>query len=128
MKYLLDTQVVIWFFQEDSRLGIKTQKFIRDRYADIAVSHVAIWEVAIKTSIGKLRMNRSIESYVNEVSLELLPIMSTHFKPIAELPFIHRDPFDRMLIAQAMAEDLTLVTGDADILKYPNVKLLNARK
>lgn len=126
MKYLLDTQVILWFFHQDKRLGHKTRQLIIENAENTNASYVSAWEVAIKTSLGKLRTKQPFKEYIHQASLIWLPIKLGHFEHIVQLPHIHGDPFDRMLIAQAISENLTLVTGDKNILKYPVVSLIDA--
>ena len=127
MKYLLDTQVILWFFHQDKRLGLKTRKLVIDNTETLHVSYVSAWEVAIKISLGKIRTKYPFKEYVQKASLNWLPIHPDHFEYIAHLPHLHRDPFDRLLIAQALYENLTLITADDKILQYPNLKLIDAR-
>lgn len=128
MKYLLDTQVIIWFLSQDSRLGSKTRKLIVNNSEHSCVSYVTAWEITIKTSLGKIRMKRPLEEYIKQTTLSWLPIHLEHFENVLHLPHLHRDPFDRLLIAQSISEKLTLITGDKDILQYRDVLLINARR
>ena len=123
MKLLLDTHVLLWW-DEGKALDIKAQAAIRE--ADLVyVSAVAAWEVAIKRSTGKLKSRRSVADAVIESGFEELPVRFHHADALAELPWHHRDPFDRMLVAQAITEGLTLVTRDPVFREY-KVRLLRA--
>lgn len=116
MRLLLDTHALIWW---DSGEGLRkaAERAIRD--ADqVYVSAVSGWEVAIKASLGRLRTKRTVEAAVEESGFEELPVRLAHAEALARLPWHHRDPFDRMLVAQAKAEGLTLVTRDAAFRPY----------
>ena len=122
MKYLIDTHVILWFLAKDKSLSNKAKDIIESRN-EIYVSMVSLWEISIKHSINKLdimlpNMNLFIEDYIKP-SFSILGISSEHIKRVNTLPFIHRDPFDRMLVAQAKVEDMTLITHDQYIPQYP---------
>jgi PIN domain nuclease of toxin-antitoxin system len=124
MRLLVDTHVVIWWLADDAALGddIKTKL---DHEPDVFLSPATIWEVAIKQAIGKLKEPTDLPERIRDSGFRELPITSQHALSAGRLPLIHKDPFDRMLIAQARCEELTLVTGDPEILKY-DVSLLPA--
>lgn len=117
MSLLLDTHVVLWWLTDDPTLaaGIKERL---DHEPDIYVSPATIWEVAVKQSIGKLNMPTDLPERIRDSGFRHLHITAEHGIVAGRLPLIHRDPFDRMLIAQAQVEQLTLVTRDAEIAKY----------
>ena len=121
MKYLLDTHAFLWFLQNDDRLPVQIRTIIENN-KDIYISIVSLWEIAIKLSIKKLLLtNRTIEDMFyacREKDFSILNITSEHVKSILDLPFIHRDPFDRMLIAQAKVEDMILLTCDQYMPQY----------
>ena len=111
MRLLLDTQVFIWWRENSPRLGADTREMIAG--ADLVfISVASAWEVAIKVGLGRLRIPGSFEQGVDESRFSKLPITFSHAAAVATLPAHHADPFDRMLIAQAQAEGLTLVTHD----------------
>ena len=121
MDIILDTHAAIWFFEDDKRLSKLAIDAIYDLENMIYVSIASVWEVAIKLSTGKLTFDGGIENFIETIyknEFELLDISPRHTKMVAELPFIHRDPFDRMLVAQAMIEDMTVLTVDENIVKY----------
>lgn len=124
MNYLIDTHVLLWWYEDPSKLKESTLKIISNRDNSIYVSDVVIWEIVIKVSIGKLKPKQNIYQEI-EKDFELLPIKSTHIHRIANLESIHRDPFDRLLIAQSIEEDMTVITHDKLILKY-DIKTIKA--
>ncbi|MES2971797.1 MAG: type II toxin-antitoxin system VapC family toxin [Patescibacteria group bacterium] len=129
MKYLLDTHTLIWFMLNDSKLGHSTRRMLTNSgQGEVAISVIAFVEIEIKLAVGKLKGAEDIQQKVTAQKLPLLPIQAEHAKGLRGLELIHRDPFGRMLIAQAMSENLTLITGDSDILKYSGVKLIDARQ
>jgi len=121
MDILLDTHAVLWFFQDDKRLSKTVVDVIYNLENMIYVSIASVWEVAIKLSTGKLKFSGDIESFIATIhrnEFELLDISTGHVEMTTHLPFVHRDPFDRILVAQAMVEDMAIVTVDENILKY----------
>lgn len=112
MRLLLDSHVVVWWLADDPRLRATTRAAIADA-GDVIVSVVTPWELGIKVALGKLDMPDDLLDQVRSNGFDLLPISDTHAVAAAALPLLHRDPFDRMLIAQATIERLTLVTADA---------------
>jgi len=121
MDILLDTHAAIWFFEDDKKLSKTAVDAIYNLENMIYVSIASVWELAIKLSTGKLTFDGGIENFIETVyqnEFELLGISPKHIKSVVDLPFIHRDPFDRMMIAQAMVEDMTMITVDENILKY----------
>ncbi|MBA3489282.1 MAG: type II toxin-antitoxin system VapC family toxin [Longispora sp.] len=117
MRLLLDTHVVLWWLTDDPTLSDEI-KALLDHEPDAYVSTATIWEVAIKQSIGKLESPTDLLERILHAGFTTLAISGEHAITAGRLPPIHRDPFDRMLIAQARHEDLTLVTRDAAIQKY----------
>lgn len=122
MQYILDTHVLIWFLTIDKKLKKDIVDLISDPLNDIIISIASIWEIELKKSIGKIEADNS---YITEIEnvFELLDIKLPHVLQLKDLPNIHIDPFDRILISQAKAENFTLITHDKNILKY-NVKTL----
>ncbi len=116
MNLLLDTQVLIWW-DEGRRLAAGARRAIADADS-IYVSAASAWEVAIKTGLGRLRPVRTVEQAAEESGFLELPVTFRHAARVSELPSHHRDPFDRLLIAQAEVEQLRLVTRDAVFTMY----------
>lgn len=119
MKNLLDTHVLIWAFYESSKIPSPAKRAIisGNNYVSIA----SLWEMAIKSSLGKLSLSQSIMEIAERCKLSgitLVGIKPEHCHALAKLPFIHKDPFDRIIIAQAMEEGLTILTADAFIPQY----------
>jgi PIN domain nuclease of toxin-antitoxin system len=118
MKLLIDTHVYLWWLQDSPKLSEKARTQIQDAN-EVYVSSASIWEATIKTSIGKLSVD--IDQLVAEISrsgFQELPITAAHAATVARLPDIHKDPFDRILIAQAMSEPLRFLTADAILSGY----------
>jgi PIN domain nuclease of toxin-antitoxin system len=122
VSLLLDTHVVLWWLADDPTLADEIKDRL-DHEPDVYVSSATVWEVAIKQAIGKLVQPTDLPERIRDSGFRHLSITVEHSITARRLPRIHRDPFDRMLVAQAQIEDLTLVTRDADIQKY-DVELL----
>lgn len=123
MRLLLDTHVLIWW-DEGARVSREADRAVRE--ADqVYVSAVTGWEIAIKTSLGRLQPKRSVAQAVADSGFEELPILLRHAEALAGLPWHHRDPFDRMLAAQALVDGLTIITRDAAFKPY-RVSLVRA--
>lgn len=118
MKLLLDTHIILWFLSGDSKISKEMVEIIADKSQTKFISMATLWEVAIKLSTGKLILSEPIEDYIDGENIKLLPIKLSHVHQIKSLPFYHRDPFDRMLIAQAKVENLVLVSEDAQFKNY----------
>jgi len=129
MRLLLDTHVWLWMIGEDERLNELTRAALSDPGNDIFLSAAAVWELAIKHAAGKLKYTGSpavqVPIHIKRSGVLPLPITADHGLAAAALPMHHRDPFDRMMIAQALAENLTLSTADDRLSAY-EVPLLMA--
>jgi PIN domain nuclease of toxin-antitoxin system len=117
MSLLLDTHVVLWWLADDSALAAEIKERL-DHEPDVYISPATIWEVAIKQSLGKLDKPADLAERIRDSGFRHLNITAEHGIVAGRLPLIHRDPFDRMLIAQAQVEHLTLLTRNAEIPKY----------
>ena len=121
MDILLDTHTLIWFLNGDNMLSNKVKVSIEDPNNFKVVSIASIWEIAIKLSLDKFRFPKGFNSFlqlVDESGFDILPITFEHTIVLSTLEFIHRDPFDRMLVAQCMADSFTIATKDDNIKKY----------
>lgn len=121
MKLLLDTHTFIWFVNGDTQLSQKAKEFILNKSNQNYVSIASIWEMAIKVSLGKLKINRPFKDTLTQIEdngFELLPIVFDHTLVLTLLEFHHRDPFDRVLIAQAKSEDMSIITRDDQFSHY----------
>ena len=119
MRVLLDTHVLIWWLTDDPALGDKAKAQIADPENVVTVSAASLWEIAIKQGLGKIEADiAEIEKEIAHQGLLRLGIEADHLIELASLPSHHRDPFDRMLIAQARAEDLHLMTADSYMASY----------
>ena len=120
MKILLDTHALLWWLADDARLGPSARGLIEDPDNTVLVSHVSLWEIAIKIGIGKLRVDiDQAMTAIRERGLDQLGLEPAHLTTLAVLTRHHRDPFDHMLIAQAIVEGATLMTEDERIGDYP---------
>jgi PIN domain nuclease of toxin-antitoxin system len=115
MKLLLDTHAFLWFIANNPRLSEKA-KALLESDIEVLISTASLWEIAIKTSIGKLVLAQPYDTFIRQQleqnSIEILPVKLEHLIVVATLAFHHRDPFDRLLIAQAIVEDLPVVSAD----------------
>ena len=126
MNLLLDTHAVIWFITEDDQLPINIKESIEDAANTCFVSIASLWEMGIKYSLGKLDLKadlKNIFELIDQSGLTILPITPTHILANTTLDFHHRDPFDRLIIAQAKSEALTLISKDGEFKDY-DIKLL----
>ena len=115
MRLLLDTHTLLWW--DAGTLPLPAVRHVQ-RATDISVSAATVWEIAIKAALGKIRMVSSVADVVRAYGFRELPIAFAHAEHVRALPAIHRDPFDRMLIAQARVEGLTILTRDPAFAKY----------
>ena len=122
MKFLLDTQILLWAAGEPERLSAAARRQLNNSKNELLFSAASLWEIAIKTSLGRddfraeprlLRRGLLDNGYIE------LPITSEHAVSIDLLPSLHKDPFDRMLLAQALSEGITLLTADEQLVRYP---------
>lgn len=121
MKLLLDTHTVIWFLNGDKNLSEKAKNYILNIQNEKFVSIASIWEVAIKISLGKLSFNKGTKGFVKLIEdngFIILPIEINHIIELEKLSYYHRDPFDRIIISSAMADELTVVTKDENFQLY----------
>lgn len=122
MKILLDTHALLWFLLDDPALSNTARELIRNPETDVLVSPASYWEIAIKISIGKYRLPEPLAVFMDrELShnrFDILPISVRHADHVARLPFHHRDPFDRLIVAQALEEAILLLSADEVMDRY----------
>jgi PIN domain nuclease of toxin-antitoxin system len=123
MRVLLDTHSFLWWITDDPRLSMRAREIMSDGENHLFFSAASAWEIAIKARLGRLTISEPIATFVPaqlaENAIEGLPIGLSHALHVHSLPDHHRDPFDRMLIAQSQIENLPILTGDAWIARYP---------
>lgn len=127
MKLLLDTHAFLWWLNDDPQLGKRARQAIAEADNLVYVSAATAWEIAVKRANGKLDAPGDIAQWIEQCAFGDCPIEVEHAVSSAELPKHHNDPFDRMLVAQAQLEDMTLVTSDPEIVEY-DVSVLDAGK
>ena len=121
MKYLLDTHVLLWYVEDSVKLSETMATIVEDAGVQKCVSIASLWEFAIKHSKGKLQFEGGFDrlwEMITKNGFAILPITQSHLAGVVQLPFIHRDPFDRLLVATAKAEGMTILTADENIHKY----------
>lgn len=123
---LIDTHILLWLLSDSEELSDKARKELKSG-KEIFVSIVSFWEIAIKKSIGKLKLSYSmsdIEEKCNKYKISILPIRPEHLDLLEELPFVHNDPFDRLIIAQALKEGMPIITKDSIIPRYEGIETI----
>jgi PIN domain nuclease of toxin-antitoxin system len=122
MKILLDTHAFLWFITGDANLSDKARTSIEDDSNQMIISMASMWEMAIKISIGRLKVSEPFEllipSQIQINGFELLPIQLEHVYKVSSLPFHHRDPFDRLLVSQCMVEKCPIISRDSAFDRY----------
>ena len=122
MKYLLDTHIFLWLNNSPEKLSKTALDICSNFESELYLSYVTPWEVQIKTQLGNLKIKQPIRKMIKvqqeENNMQLLSIQLNHIENLNNLPQIHRDPFDRLLIAQALSEELTLISADKKIKQY----------
>ncbi|MFH1117870.1 MAG: type II toxin-antitoxin system VapC family toxin [Pseudomonadota bacterium] len=123
MRLLLDTHSFLWFIGGDEQLPQVAREIIAHMDNEVLLSVASLWEIAIKTSLGRLILGRPFEELIPEQiilnAIEILPIDLEDLTMVTKLPFHHRDPFDRLIIAQAMTRAVPIVGKDAEFARYP---------
>ncbi len=127
MKFLLDTHTFLWFIEDSPKLSATARRLIEEPSNERLFSIASVWEIAIKINVGRLNLSQPFEILIPQQlslnSIDLLGIEIAHTAAITSLPLYHRDPFDRLLIAQAMVEQIPLVSVDTAFDAYPVTKL-----
>jgi PIN domain nuclease of toxin-antitoxin system len=122
MRVLLDTQTFLWWILDDAALSRRAREAIGSPRNECLLSAASCWEMAVKVSLGKLELDGTVERFVQQHlavnSFGELPVEIRHAAGVARLPFYHRDPFDRLLVSQALLEDLAIVSADPTFRRY----------
>lgn len=123
MRLLLDTHIFLWYISDDSKLSTDTRNFIRDTGNEVYLSVVSVWEATVKHGLGKLPLPEPAGTYLprqrEQHRISSLPLDEASVSHLSSLPNLHRDPFDRMLICQALEHGLTISTVDDSVREYP---------
>jgi len=123
MEYLLDTHALLWILTDDNQLSNKVKKLFLDEKNEIFISTASLWEIAIKVSRDRLELGQSLtDFYYKHIignKIKLLDIKVEHLAVLETLEFYHRDPFDRLIICQAMVEEIPVLSSDKIFSKYP---------
>jgi PIN domain nuclease of toxin-antitoxin system len=129
MRFILDTHTLLWFFAGNTQLSDRVRELIENPEHTKLISMASVWEMAIKQSQNKLNLNQTAVDYVSEKvnfeDFELLPIQLSQLRLISTLPFHHRDPFDRLLIAQGIDENIPILSKDVAFDAYPVQRIWN---
>jgi PIN domain nuclease of toxin-antitoxin system len=127
VRLLLDTHTMYWYIEGDPRLSSAAQALTQDQSNEILVSPASYWEIAIKIGLGKWKLNRSYEEFIdialNTYGFQVLPILPTHTARVIGLPLHHKDPFDRLLVAQALVEGIPIISNDGALDAYGITRL-----
>ncbi len=126
MRILVDTQMLLWHLENDKRLSVSRGEYIEDPANQILVSIASLWEIGIKMSIKKLSLVKPLDSifdHIERSTSSILPIQPAHIIGVSKLPLHHRDPFDRLIISQALVENVPVLSSDGVFHKY-GVELL----
>ncbi|MDE0426407.1 MAG: type II toxin-antitoxin system VapC family toxin [Candidatus Poribacteria bacterium] len=122
MRYLLDTHTLLWFIAEDKKLSARARRLILDSSSEVLLSIASLWEIAVKVNIGKLDLDKPFNQlFPDELDfhgIDMLDITIDHFMQVTTLPLYHRDPFDRLIIAQALVEGLPIIGVDSAFDAY----------
>ena len=121
MSYLIDTHILLWYIAGDKRISEDIQDKIEKASNTIYLSKVSLWEIAVKISIGKLKLNGSLKDlkdYLTDKKFKLLEFDFNDLETLLQLPFHHQDPFDRMIIAQSKTKGLEIITNDSQFDNY----------
>lgn len=123
MRLLLDTHVFLWWITDDPHLSDRARALIGEGGNEVFLSAASAWELVVKASLRRLETVQPLERFVPDQlernGFQALPVLLRHALALPDLPPLHRDPFDRMLVAQALTEEMTLVSADREIRRYP---------
>ena len=123
MRLLLDTHAFLWWIVDDNRLSSKALQLISNGGNEVFFSTVSAWEIVVKTGLGRVELPEPVERFLpaqlHANGFQVLPIHLSHALGVGDLPEVHKDPFDRMLVSQAVIERMTIVSGDRQLHGYP---------
>jgi PIN domain nuclease of toxin-antitoxin system len=127
MNYLIDTHTFLWFVLDSTELSLSAKALLEDDEAQLPISVSSLWEIAIKLSLGKLFISQPTEVFFNSQvvinRITVLNISVSHVAAVSVMPFYHRDPFDRLIIAQAIVDQIPIISRDAAFDAYPITRL-----
>ena len=121
MRYLLDTHAIIWYVEDSSELPKKISDIIDNPENEVYISSISLWEIALKVSLGKLDLELPLDEFLINIrrrDFTFLQIKDEYLNRLSDLPFVHKDSFDRLIISSVLAEDLTIITMDENMKKY----------
>jgi PIN domain nuclease of toxin-antitoxin system len=128
MKYLIDTHVFLWIISEPHMISQNAHKIIQNNENELLLSTISIYEISIKTALGKLNLKRDFDEFIidnmKKHMISPLSLNVNHTLKSFHLPDIHKDPFDRILIAQSISENYPFITQDGIIKKYPEIRVI----
>ena len=124
MSHLIDTHILLWWLEDSAKIKKQVKKILENPDNQIFVSSVSVWEVVIKCSLKKLKAPDNLLEMIKLNDFDELPVRFKHVKYLEKISNHHNDPFDRLLIAQCLSENLTLITEDSLIKKYKELKIL----
>jgi PIN domain nuclease of toxin-antitoxin system len=122
MRYLIDTQILIWALEDSPRLSVNAKKMLTNGDNFIFISVASLWEMAIKINLGKLELSQPLSEIIRrlpELEIDVLTIHPNHVLEVEKLLLYHRDPFDRIIIAQAIGENMEIISSDEQFPQYP---------
>jgi PIN domain nuclease of toxin-antitoxin system len=123
MRLLLDTDTFLWWVTDNSRLSDEARRLVADGANEVFLSVASAWEIVVKAALGRIQLDDDVDSFiggqVEANAFQVLPIHLRHALAVGGLPDLHRDPFDRMLVAQARSEGLAIVSADRQLAQYP---------
>jgi PIN domain nuclease of toxin-antitoxin system len=125
MNYLIDTHTLICFIEGDTKLSDKARELVEDKNLIVGINIVSFWELSIKISLGKLKLKSPLIDIINQtekLDIKILQIKPEYIYELEKLPFHHKDPFDRMIIANAIAESIPVISLDENFDKYSEIK------
>jgi PIN domain nuclease of toxin-antitoxin system len=121
-KLLIDTQSFIWFVENNPQLSVNARSIMENEEYSLFISIASLWEIVIKSSLNKLELKKSVSEFINNVNengFTVLPIKLQHLITLYELEYMHKDPFDRIIISQAMTENMSIISSDKYFERYP---------